>query len=755
MFLRKTPYFLTFLLLACLGFTSCSTVKVVPEGSYRLKENKVIIVNHDKYPDYQPSDVQPYIRQKPNTYFVGKWNPFLYVYNWSTGKSKGWDKFVRKLGQAPVIFNPDLVDDSKENMNTHLEFLGFYNSTIQDSLVAENKLAKVLYEVTLGKQYPIKSINYIVKDSLLREKYFADTVNSLIKVGRPLSEKVLESESERAAARFRDDGYYGFSKNYFFFRADTLAVKDSALLDVTIENYTRNELERDARPHKQFYFGKVTIYPVSDVIRYRAALTNKGVQMLDTLLYNGLIILYDKKLKMRPGVLENMNRIVPGSLYQESIVNNTYQRFSNLRIYNSVNVSLDQTASDTVDCNIRLIPSKSQGYKLNLEASTNSTGLIGISPVISYYNRNIFRGGEWLNVSLMGNFQFAVRDTVRSTEFGANVGISFPTFLFLPDRWFNKMVPRTDLNFAYNYQKRPEYTRNMITSQFGYSWNSLSRNWYYQMYPFRLNIVKMTNMSPSFYEKIQNPFVKDSYKNHFDLGGSFTFSYLSDPSINPKFSNFKANLQLDIAGNLMSAFNKVMPTDTTGSHTAWGSPYSQYVRTELSLVYTWKFGKNNKSALAVRLIGGAGFAYGNSTSLPFERMFWVGGANSLRGWQARSLGPGTSPMDTTFSIPNQNGDLRLEANAELRFPIFWLLRGALFFDVGNVWSKHELTSAEPFVKGIALNTGLGLRLDIQFVIVRFDWGIKLHDPSAGIWRTPDLWFKRGGSAFQFGIGYPF
>lgn len=743
------------LLLIATILNSCSTVKVVPDGSFRLKENKVIIANHSQYPNYQASDIQPYIKQKPNSYFIGKWNPFIYVYNWSNGKNNGWDRFVKKVGQAPVIFDPEQVDKSKDNMNIHLNFLGYYGSSIVDSLYAEKKKATVIYEVTLGKQFPIKKINYIIRDSLLRDKYLSDTLNSLIKRGLPLSEKLLESESERAAAIFRDDGFYGFSKNYFFFKADTLSIRDSAILEVRIENYTRNELERDAKPHKRFYIGKVTLYPVSDVVRYRASLGKNAKQILDTLRYNDIIILYDKKLKMRPGVLENMNRVIPGSLYRESVVDNTYQRLSNLRVYNSINVSIDQVASDTVDCNIKLIPSKVQGYKLNLEASTNSTGLIGISPVVSYYNRNIFRGGEWLSLSLMGNFQFAVKDTIRSTEFGASMGISFPTFLFLPDKIFNKMIPRTDLNFAYNYQKRPEYTRNMITAQFGYSWNSLSKKWFYQINPLRFNIVKMSNMSSSFYEKIKNPFVRDSYRDHFDFGGSYTFSFLTDPSINPKVSNFKANLQFDVAGNLISAFNKVMPTDTSNYHTIWGSPYSQYVRAELSLVYTWKFGKNNNSAIAVRGLAGAGFAYGNSTSLPFEKMFWAGGANSLRGWQARSIGPGISEVDTTFSIPNQNGDMRFEANVEFRFPLFWLLRGAVFFDAGNVWLKHELSPKNNFLKGIAFNTGLGLRLDIQFVVIRFDWGIKLHDPSTSSWKNFDSWFKRGGSAFQFGIGYPF
>ena len=315
----------------------------------------------------------------------------------------------------------------------------------------------------------------------------------MITKGIPVSEKTLDAESERATELFKENGYYSFSKNYFFFTADTITVRDSAVLEISIKDYTRNELERNAKPHQQFRIGKVTIYPVSDVLRYRAALTKKIEPSLDTLqVGENMYVLYDKKLAVRPAILTKMNRVVPGDLYKASVVNNTYQRFSNLNLYNSVSLSLDQTASDTVDCNIRLVPAKVQGYKLNLEASTNSTGLIGISPALSYYNRNIFKGGEWLNLSFSGNFQFGVKDPVRSTEFGTSATLSLPTFFLFPDSFFSNVIPRTDFTLAYNYQQRPEYTRNMITAQYGYSWNSVSKKWMFQINPVRVNIVKMS-----------------------------------------------------------------------------------------------------------------------------------------------------------------------------------------------------------------------------------------------------------------------
>ncbi len=777
---------LLYILLFCISvpslflLESCSTTRTLSEGQTRLKSNVVTVVNRKEHPDFQDPTLDNYIRQKPNTYFIktrrGGWNPFLYISNWTNGKGGGWDRFVTKLGQAPVVFDPALMEDSRDNISTHLKYTGYYGSHVQAIASVLNRQTVVDYLVTLGKQYPIKSIYYEVDNPDLAEEIFKDTVNSLIQRGKPLSEDLLDKESERSAAYLRNQGYYEFSKNFYFFAADTVSVQDSALLRISVRNYPRGGSPDEAVRHRRFYFGKVEIYPVSDNIRYRASVASRIPQVLDTVNYGDITILYDKKRRIRPSMLDKMNRIVPGELYNESIVNNTYQRMSNLRIYNSVSVELTKADTNTVDCSIRLIPSKAHGYKVNLEASTNSTGLIGISPSISYYNRNIFKGGEWLSLSVSGNFQFSVRNSTRATEFGANAGLSFPTFVLLPDRMFKNIIPRTDIELSYNFQRRPEYTRNMIGANFGWSWSSQSNKFYFKVVPLQINIVNLPVYSDSFLESLTNPFVREAYKNHFEAGLGFDLQYSSDPSINPANSYFKADFQFDIAGNLISAFNPLMPVDSSGFRTIWNSPYSQFVRGELSLVYTWKFGRDNKQALAVRGLGGIGYAYGNSAKMPFERLFWAGGSNSLRGWTARSVGPGSSRMDRTFSIPNQTGDMRLEANIEYRFPLFSIFRGAVFADWGNVWNLERTGRHESMGGGSgedhsteelsyfrwgdvfrtsAFSAGAGLRIDLNFVVVRFDVGIKLYDPATQQWPNIRTWFSRGGYAFQFGIGYPF
>lgn len=231
--------------------------------------------------------------------------------------------------------------------------------------------------------------------------------------------------------------------------------------------------------------------------------------------------------------------------------------------------------------------------------------------------------------------------------------------------------------------------------------------------------------------------------------------YTSDTDANPSRSYYYTRLSLDLSGNILSLLSP------RGTGTIFRVPFSQYVRTEVTFGRTWRFGEEDSQALATRLLAGAGYAYGNSSAMPFEKQFYGGGAGSMRGWQARSLGPGFAQIDKTFSIPSQTGDLKLEANIEYRFPLVWKLAGALFVDAGNVWSMRDidnLTENEPFINSVAADWGIGARVDLSFLILRLDLGMKMHDPSreAGErWLNPGQWLQRDGCAIHFGVGYPF
>lgn len=737
--MRKKPSFCLFaatvMATAVLSF-SCSTTRVLGDGQFRLADNKVVVDNDRKF---NTKEIESYIKQKPNSYIIFGWNPFLNIYNWS-GKNadKGINKFLRKIGTAPVVYQPSQVEASVENINRHLEYLGYYGSDVRSEVRVNGKRVTVTYSVTLGRRYRIGNVSFAVPDGEFKEDFYADTAAVSIRPGDFLSEDALEKETERAASMFRRKGYFGFTKNYFSFEADTLARRDTADLLMTVKEYTRNQTAEYARPHRKYFFGDVSIS-------------------------------YDNDLKFNDRVLKNICTIRPGAMYDEREVNTTYSRLSALRLFSGVNVALNPRDSGIVDCDISLTKSRTQGFKVNLEGSTNSTGLIGISPQVSYYHKNIFHGGQWLNLGFLGNFQFKYDDrSVKSNEFGVSAGLSFPEFLGLPNSIFHgPSLPRTEINASYNYQNRPEYTRNMISTSYGYSGSLRNGKFFYQFYPIQAKIVRLTNLDPNFYTTLSgNPFMRDAYQNHFDVGSGLVAYYTTSTALVPKETYEYARLQLDASGNVLSLFNKAMKSDEYGSRLIWNTPYSQYIRTELTLGKTFVFGKNGGQALAIRLLGGVGYAYGNSSTIPFEKQFYSGGANSMRGWQARSLGPGNSKADTTFVIPSQTGDVKLEANLEYRFPMFWKLCGAVFTDVGNIWTlketdgddgSHTHFDLKNLAASLAADWGIGLRVDLNFLILRLDMGMKVYDPSLDTarWRSPSQWLKKDGYTLHFGVGYPF
>ena len=709
----------------------CSTTKMLSADESRLAENRVVITNDDHY---NASGLTPYIKQKSN----GKWQPMLFVYNWQNGKGKGWDRFCQKIGQAPVVFDEDLIDDSVDNMLDHLEYQGYYNSTITPVVRIKKQIAKVEYDVTLGKRFPIRTIDYQVRDTALRALLEADSSHFTVRRGDFLSEENLEAESERLSSHFRNNGYWGFSKNYFFFYADTTTTPDQADLIVKLENHTRNESEDAAREHRRYTIGNVALIPQTG-------------------------------MRVRPAFLQNLNQLHPGEQYSEEKINQVYSRFSSVPLFSSVNMMLRQSETDStaVDCRILLQQARLQSVKVNLEGSFNSTGLFGVTPSLSYSHKNLFGGGEVFTLGFRGNFQFMFHNPTRANELAVSTGLKIPWYPSFIRRLPVINLPQIDVNFSYNYQNRPEYTRNIVTGTYGYSWN-IAKKFFYQFSPIQLSAVNATRLDPEFYESIQDPYLKNSFKSHLDLGGGGTVYYTTNTAVNPKVTYFYTRFQYDMSGNLPSllGLTGIYKKGEHGENLIAGIPYSQYVRGEMQAVGTFRIGDASQYALAVRALAGVGIAYGNSVSLPFEKLFYAGGASSMRGWRARAVGPGMAPRDTSFAIANQSGDMHLETNVEMRFPMFWKLEGAVFMDVGNVWNigaedldgasrdPRSLFSFKNLFKSTAMDIGLGARVDFGLVLIRFDLGMKVYDPSLQEWMGINDWFT-GAYAFHFGIGYPF
>ena len=611
-----------------------------------------------------------------------------------------------------VVLSKRATALSRTAMGERLTKLGYYDSKVDTAITYKGKKAKVTYKVDLGKQIPIDTVIYKLPSSEeFRTDFLADSSKILVRQGDNLSEVTMEEEIARSVESLRAKGYYSMDQSQYHFLADTNGRAGTAAVIYEIP----------ANIHKS-YIGKVSVS-------------------------------YPEDLKFKESVLKGMNLIHPGELYNADKVSNTYSRFSSLRVFQSVGVNLTPADSTTVDCNIALTKSKLQGFKTNLEVSTNSSGLIGISPRLSYYHKNIFGGGEWLNIGFSGNFQFMIDSDTRATEAGTSASLSLPRFLGLGYEYFQgSNVPRTEFNLSFTHQNRPEYTRNLFSGSYGYT-GIFRRKLSYQIYPLQINYVRLFDLNTSFAEKLdKNPYMKYSYQDHSDIGVAGTFYYSSSPDPIPTTSYYTARLQVDLSGNVISLFKGLLPVNASGQGLLLGAPFSQYAKIELALARGYRFGLDDEQALAFRLLAGIGKAYGNSTALPYEKQFYAGGASGMRGWQTRSLGPGAAALDKTFSIPSQTGDMKLEADIEYRFPIVWMLEGAVFAEAGNIWDTHSGVD----LGAVAADYGLGLRLNANVILIRLDMGVRLRDPSAATkWLDPLTAFKNGGVALHFGVGYPF
>ncbi len=688
-------------LAAVLILAGCAGPRHLSEGQYLLRESKVTLTGSSSL---MPSEFSDYVKQHPG--------------------------FLRR-----VIYDPAAVQPSIEAIGRHLEYLGYYGSRVSSDVSVRRGKVSVLYVVSPGKRVRIDSIRFTLPPRPeFTADFMADTANLLVRRGDFLSEEALEREIERGAAHFRKKGYYSLTKNNYVFEADTLSVPGSAILEMRLNEFSRNESAAAAVPLRKFYIDKVSVS-------------------------------YPSRIFLRKNLLQDLTLIHPGDLYDEEKLNTTYSRLSSLRMFNSVSIGTSQTDSNLVSCDIRLQQSKLQGFKANLEASTNSNALMGISPQLTVYHKNIFGGGEWLNLSFVGNFQFMPDRSTRANEFGVSTSLTFPKFLGVPYNDRDKNLPNTELKASYNYQDRPEYTRSVISTSLGYSGTIAGKKLSYQFYPLQFNMVRLYNIADDFSQSMDyNPVIRYSFQDHFDAGTGGTIYYSSASSTESRPFHY-LRLSVDMAGNTVSLFKPLLPTDENGKGLIFNAPYSQYVRGELILGKTWRWGDALSHALATRFVAGAGVAYGNSSVLPFEQQFYCGGASSMRGWQARSLGPGTAFPDEIFIIPSQTGDVKFEANVEYRFPLVWKFAGALFLDAGNVWNTYD--GFGKLSESIAVDWGLGLRLDMNLIVLRVDMGFKLHDPShfyldendqgayRPAWIPPSLWFKSDGFSVHFGVGYPF
>jgi hypothetical protein len=459
-------------------------------------------------------------------------------------------------------------------------------------------------------------------------------------------------------------------------------------------------------------------------------------------------------------------------LYYQSLVDKTIESYSSLRNFKQIKLDFIPMGNladsiQRLDCQINLTPVVKQSFDVSLEA-TYSSGNIGTAGNLIYKHRNVFRGAENLELKFKGAVEFladAVEDFNRMVEFGVEGRLEIPrSWLPLGLQGSGQASkPHSTFDLSYNYQRRPDFTRTIANAGYGYNWKSSLV--LHQLNFLEFNYVNVTEMSDRFYNLIKGTYVENSFRSHVVPAVNYTFTY-SSQEVTKDRSFFYFRFRPEIAGNLFfglsSLSGRVRPEN---GYEFFKTPFSQYTMADMDFRYHWIFNKANR--IAFRVFAGAAYPYGNGDAMPFEKKYHSGGSNGIRAWQVRSLGPGSYilPEEQAKLYPNQLGDVKLEVNMEYRFDLFWLLKGALFLDAGNIWAIREsddrpgaLLKASTFYKEIAVGTGFGIRADLSYFIGRLDLGIKLRDPGAlggPQWILSNRFFNWRDFVLNFGIGYPF
>lgn len=793
----KRLLYVVFVLAVGVLLSSCSVTRLIPSNDYLLQRVKI---EEDKSVPrserIKSDEVTRYLRQKPNKHFLGT-DFYVWIYLMANpDKDNGWNNLKRKMGEEPVLLNMRDTKLSASNLKLYLDSRGYYSSDVEYSIdtLRRRKRANVTYSLHQGEPYHISSISYDFRDRFLEPILLPDTVNTLLHEGDIFDISVLDAERQRIALYLKDRGYYNFSVNNVEYLADTLGGDRKVGVKVVIK---QNLTGYDARGEAIYDNNSVyRLRNVNVVPNYNPVVAKSGegyFNNFDSLDYKGLNVIFrGKQPKVRPSVLRGAIPLYPNYLYNYSQVNSAYSNLMAMGYFKSARINFTELPSDSLkrnlitlvgadggsgsapinytrekylDCDIYCTPALQQSIKAELEASTTSS-FYGLTAVVGYQNRNIFRGAEMLEVTGTAGYEYMKAPNSKkrhAMEVGVSASLSFPRFLLANYAIkSNILAPKTKFEISYNYQDRPYYQRGLSSISWVYSWRNRTSS-SFVVRPIAINLVDVSYINQEYFNSLQNQYLKHSFESQLIV--AFSGSYLLKKQYKSAPNNHttvRANAEL--SGNLLSGLEHIFskPAEGRNYYEFLGIRFSQYVRGDVDVSHRIMFGK--VTALAARLYAGVAYAYGNSDAVPFDRLFYAGGSNSMRGWAPRTLGPGSSPAPTNVVYPTQLGDMKLEANLEFRFPIWGMFHGATFLDLGNIWyiGRDGVTYPEGsvfhfnnFYKQLAFNTGVGLRLDIKFAILRLDWGIQLHNPNNPVGERWIHNFKWRNTSLNFGVGYPF
>ncbi len=726
-------------------FPSCSITKYVPEGDYLL--NKVELKTDDgKKKDINVSLLRDYVKQTPNSRLFSLFRTSLATYSLSGRDTTRWmNRLLRSLGDPPVIYDSLLTLRSCQELQQELRNEGYMRAVVTANTRKHGKKIKVTYRLHPGEPFYINRLRYEINDEQIARllETSGDSVNRLLVEGMKFDVSKLDGERKRLTSFLNNHGYFRFHKEFINYLADTIRGSRGVDITLRLDPFRRNKLADTLHTHYQIRH-----------INYASADPD------------------DPKIRLRKRVLEECTYLREGEPYSASKLQNTYNRFGRLGAVKYTNISLRQLPDTSLlDCNITLQTNKPSSISIQPEG-TNTAGDLGAAMSLTYQNRNLFHGSELLSIELRGAYEAikglegysAQEDFV---EYSVETRLTFPRFIipFFGSNTSHTLDANSEVSLRYDIQNRPEFHRRVLSGGLRYKWSFLQHRARYQVDILDLDYVFMPWISDTFRkeylesENSRNAILRYNYEDLFITKIGFGYSYNNNV--------FALKTNIETSGNVLSLFSRMtkMEKDDLGQYRLFNIAFAQYVKGDFDFTRSFEIDRNNQIVFHVGL--GIAYPYGNSKMLPFEKRYFSGGANSVRGWSVRSLGPGVyKEKDGKINFINQTGDMKLDLNAEYRTHLFWKLGGALFVDAGNIWTLRENSGQEggqfrfnQFFKQIAVSYGLGIRFNFDYFIIRFDLGMKAVNPA---FRTeneehyPILHprFSRD-YAFHFAVGLPF
>lgn len=771
--MKKMIRLLGLLPILSLFLGGCSVSKFIPEGSYLLDEVKIESDNKE----VKPSEMSLYVRQTPNAKWFSLVKLPLYIYSASGTDSTHWmNRFLRKIGDAPRIYDARLAEETRSQMQQAIQNKGYMGARVELKEETKGNRLKAIYQITTGEPYVVDHISFDIPDFQVHNYLMADSTRSLLKEGMVLDVNVLDAERQRMTDILQNEGYYRFNKDFITYQADTLRGSKKVDLKLNVLPYRRKQEDMPAA-HEQYTVRSVN-YLLDPALGAMQAGSPTG---MDSVQVEGIRLYYtgDRPF-LRPGLVAAANRLRPGSLYRARGVQNTYSSFSRFSILKYTNIRFQEVwenDSAYLDAFVTLSKGKNKSLAFEIEG-TNSAGDLGAAASVSFNHRNLFKGSENLTLKVRGAYEAVtgLEGYANSNymEYGVEANLSFPQFMFpfLTSDFKRRIRATSEVSVKYNWQIRPEFERTVASAGWSYRWQD-RRNTTHRLDLLDVNYIYMPYRSETFTEYLNymdeiNPLLRYSYEDLFIVRLGYTYTYNSSGSAAQKTAqrnSYSIRVNVEEAGNLLYGFSKLFH-----KHPANGESYrmanidfAQYIKGDVD--FAKNFMIDDKNSLVFHVGLGIAYPYGNSKSLPFEKLYFSGGANSVRGWSVRSLGPGGyRGNENTMDYVNHTGDIKLDLNVEYRTHLFWKLKGAAFIDAGNVWNIRNrenqpegLFKFNRFYRQLAVAYGLGIRFDLDFLILRFDGGMKAINPMyTGKDRYPIIRPDFGRDfAFHFAVGYPF